>query len=292
MNGRLRVLLAVVLVAAFVGGGSSVAWALWTATGTTASSVTNGKVVAGITGTEAITTTFTSADPTATRPVTLRNTGNIAGTTATRVLVAAGSVALAQAVDVVAWPVPSADGCTATGDVGSGAVRGTWAALPSLVSHLGPRADAVWCIRSTVRADAPPQATTDVHLELTTANGSWVSATVSGGLYLNTGNGLPAFTCTDHDGNYVDVAWARGTRPDATYYAAYVGEKRVGASDQGYHGTLQIAPVDLPPGTPAGPVTVDVRVLDDAGQPTDDIAGSGPVTLFTQQDGPAIRCGA
>ncbi|WIB35487.1 hypothetical protein [Curtobacterium sp. MCJR17_043] len=156
MNGRLRVLLAVVLVAAFVGGGSSVAWALWTATGTTASSVTNGKVVAGITGTEAITTTFTSADPTATRPVTLRNTGNIAGTTATRVLVAAGSVALAQAVDVVAWPVPSADGCTATGDVGSGAVRGTWAALPSLVSHLGPRADAVWCIRSTVRADAPP----------------------------------------------------------------------------------------------------------------------------------------
>jgi hypothetical protein len=292
VTARLRVLLAVVLVAVFVGGGSSVAWALWTATGTTTSSVTNGTVAAGITGTEAITTTFTSANPAVTRPVTLRNTGNIAGATATRVVVAGGSAALAQAVDVVAWPVPTTDACTATAVVGSDAVRGTWAALPSLVSHLGPHTDAVWCIRSTVRADAPLQATTDVHLELTTSNGSWVSGTVSGGLYLNTGSDLPAFTCTDHDGNYVDVAWARGVRPDATYYAAYMGEKRVGASDQGYHGSIQIAPVDVPPGTPAGTVTVDVRVLDDAGQPTDDVAASGPVTLFTQQDGPAIRCGA
>ena len=145
MNRRLRVLLAVVLTVAFVAAGSSAAWALWSATGTTASSVTIGKTGATLSGTSDMTTTFSSTVTSMTKPVTLTNSGSLPGTATTTVSVVSGSsAALAGAVNVVAWPVASAAACTTTTTVGTGSVSGTWASLPSLTSKLaaganGPR---------------------------------------------------------------------------------------------------------------------------------------------------------
>lgn len=291
MSRLLRVALVAALATALVTGGSSVAWALWTATGTAASSATIGKLAVAISGTEAITTTFSTSAPRVTRPVTITNAGNVAGTTATRVAVATGSAALAQAVDVQAWRVSSADACTDAADVGSGPVSGTWADLPSLQARLAPGAAAVWCVRSAVRADAPPSATVDVHLVATTATGSWVSEPVWGGFYLNTDAGAPALTCTDHDGNWVELTWDQGGRDQSTAYAAFVGTTQVGDRQLGFFGRITLAPNQVTT-TTAGTVSVDVAVVDDAGQRTGDVVGRGPVTLFTQNDGPAIRCGA
>jgi hypothetical protein len=295
VTARLRILLAVALVAVLVGGGSSVAWALWTTTGTAASSVTNGKLAAAISGTTAITTTFTVGAPSITRPVTLTNAGNIPGTTTTSAVVADGSTALAQAVDVVAWPVPTTDDCTDGAGADGGAVRGTWASLPSLTSSLAPRAAVVWCIRSTLAAGAPASATTNMHLVLTTTNASWVSSTVWGGFYLNSGDDLSTPTCTDPSqaSNYVQLTWDPGTRSSDTVYAAFVGDQQVGDRQPGQYPHITLAPEQVTPSAQgAATVQVAVRALDAGGQPTDDVVGRTPVTLFTQDTGPKIRCGA
>lgn len=293
MTARVRLVLAVVLVAVFVGGGSSVAWALWTATGTAASSATNGTLAAAISGTEALTTTSTPASPSITRPVTLTNAGNIPGTTATTAVVAEGSTALAQATDVVAWPVPTTDDCTDATAVGTRAVSGTWASLPSLTSSLAPRAAAVWCIRSTLAAGAPASATTNMHIVLTTTNAGWVSSAVWGGFSLNSGNTVAALGCTDQAGNFIELTWDQGDRPKPTAYGAFVDGVQVGDQQLGWFGKITLAPDQVRPAAPdAGTVTVTVRVLDDSGKPTDEVVADGPITLFTQNDGPAIRCGA
>ena len=296
MSRRVRVLLAALLSLALVVGGSSAAWALWTASANATSSTTIGKVTAGIKGAEDMTTTFSSTVTSLTKPLTLMNSGNLGGTTATSVMVTSdSSVALAQSVDVVAWPVPSTAACTDGVAVGSGSVTGTWASLPSMTSALAAHTEAVWCTRSTPRASAPTPATARVVITLTTSWGSWVSPQVQGGFYLNTSAATtanPALTCTGHDGNYVDLTWPASSRPTETWYAAYVGDTMVGQTSQDYSGAIQLAPTDFPSSIPAGTSTVVVKVVDSTGAPTSTVAGSGPVTLFTQRDGAAVRCGA
>lgn len=183
---RLRLLAFAAVVAALVVGAPSVAWALWTATGSNSSSTTMGKPAGSISGTDDMTVTFSSTVRSVTKPITLTNTGNLAGTTTTSVAVVDGSsTALAAAVDVVAWPVVGAGTCTDTAAVGSGALSGTWASLPSLTSSLDLGASAVWCARSTIRADAPPSATANVRVSLTVQRAGWTSDAVTGGFYLN-----------------------------------------------------------------------------------------------------------
>ncbi|ROS75974.1 hypothetical protein EDF24_1550 [Curtobacterium sp. PhB130] len=294
MSRRFRVLLAALLTAVFVAGGSSAAWALWTATATTASSVTIGKVSASISGTSAITTTFSSTVTSVTKPVTFTNSGSIAGTTSTTVSVVSGSsTALAQAVTVVAWPVASAAACTDSTAVGSGSVTGTWASLPSMSSKLAAGASAVWCTRSTPTSSAPASTTTNVNVNLTLTAGTWTSGVLQGGFYLNTSAAAAALTCTDHSGNYVDVTWPASSRPTDTWYAAFVGTTMVGQKAQDYSARITLAPQDIPKSVASsGTVTVTVKVIDSAGTATTTVAGSGPLTLFTQNDGAAIRCGA
>lgn len=186
MTARLRLLLAALLVALFVAGGSTAAWALWTASGSATSSITIGKLAAAISGAEQMTTTFSATNQTVTYPLTLTNSSNITGTTATTVQVTSdSSSALAQAVQVTAWPVSGTAACTTSTAVGAGSVSGTWASLPSLTTTLAPGAASVWCVRSTITASAPPSATANVHIVLTTTNGSWTSGVVWGGFYLN-----------------------------------------------------------------------------------------------------------
>lgn len=294
MSRRVRVLLAALLSLALVVGGSSAAWALWTASANATSSTTIGKVAAGIKGAEDLTTTFSSTVTSLTKPLTLMNSENLRGTTTTSVRVTSdSSLALAQAIDVVAWPVPTTADCTDGAAVGSGSVTGTWASLPSMTSKLAAGASAIWCTRSTPKSSAPASATANVNVNLTVASGSWTSGVVQGGFYLNTSAAEAALTCNDHSGNYVDVTWDAAGRPKETWYAAYVGTTPVGQKAQDYSAFITIAPSDIPAsaGT-SGTLTVTVKVLDSAGNPTSTVAGSGPVTLFTQNNGAAIRCGA
>lgn len=184
---RGRVVVVALVVGLVVVGSPTAAWALWTATGSTGSSTTFGKPAGALSGTADMTVTFSSTVRSMTKPVTLRNTGNIAATTVTSVTVVSGSsAALAQAVDVVAWPVTSSASCADATPVGTGSVSGTWASLPSLSSTLEPGASAVWCTRSTVRDTAPASSTANVVVGLTVQRGGWTSAAVSGGFYLNT----------------------------------------------------------------------------------------------------------
>lgn len=294
MSARVRTVVAVLLCTVFLVGGSSAAWALWTTTATATSSTTIGKLSAAIAGTDQMTVTFSDSVTAMTKPVTLTNSSNIAGTTSTTVSSPSNSsTALAQAVDVVAWPVASTSACTDGAAVGSGSVSGTWASLPSMTSSLAAGAKAVWCTRSTPQAGAPASSTSNVVISLTTAFGSWRSAAVQGGFYLNTAAASPALTCNDHSGNYVDVTWPSSSRPADTWYAAYINDTMVGSKAQDYSGFITIAPSDVPSSVAtSGTQTVVVKVVDSDGNPTSTVAGKGPVTLFTQNDGPAIRCGA
>lgn len=297
MSRRLRTLLAGLLALAFVVGGSSAAWALWTATGTTASSVTIGKTGASLSGTNDMTTTFSSSVTSMTKPITLTNSGSLAGTATTTVSVVSGSsTALAQAVSVVAWPVTGTAACTASTSVGAGSVSGTWASLPSLTTKLAAGASAVWCTRSTPTSSAPASSTTNVNVNLTVTAGTWTSGVVSGGFYLNTSAAAAALTCTDHSGNYVEVAWATSSRPKDTWYGAYAGSDAstsVAPKQQDYYGRFTIAPSQIPASVAtSGPVLITVKVLDSAGNPTSTVVGTGQITLFTQNDGAAVRCGA
>ncbi|OII39524.1 hypothetical protein BIU98_10620 [Curtobacterium sp. MMLR14_010] len=297
MSRRVRVLLAAMLSLALVVGGSSAAWALWSASAKATSSTTIGKLAAGIKGAEDLTTTFSSTVTSLTKPLTLMNSENLRGTTTTSVRVTSdSSSALAQAIDVVAWPVPTTADCTDGATVGSGSISGTWASLPSMTTTLAAHSEVVWCTRSTPRASAPASATANVIVTLTTSWGPWVSAPFSGGFYLNTSAATaatPALTCTDHDDNYVDLTWPASSRPPDTWYAAYVGDTRVGQPSQEYSAAaIQLAPSDFPASVPTGTATVVVKVIDSSGAPTTTVAGSGPVTRFTKNDGAAIRCGA
>jgi hypothetical protein len=292
VTARLRLLLGIVLVAVFVGAGSSAAWALWTASGTTSASITVGRVAATLSGADAMTTSFSSTVTSATKPLTFTNTGTVTATTSTAVAVASGSSgALAQTVDVRAWPVASTGACTTSTAVGTGAVSGTWASLPSMSSQLKAGGSAVWCVRSAPRTSAPTAARSDITLDLTVSAGSWTSSAVRGAFSLT--SPAPALVCTDHDGNWVEVAWDAAGRPMDTWYAAFVKGVQVGDRQQMYFGRVTLSPAQIPASVAtSGTVTVDVHVLDSAGNPTSTVAGSGPVTLFTQNNGPALRCGA
>lgn len=297
MSRRVRTALAALLAVVFVVAGSSAAWALWTTSATTSSSTTIGKMSASISGTGDMTTTFSSTVTSVTKPVTMTNSGSIGGTTSTSVSVVTGSsTALAREISVVAWPVASTAACTASAPVGTGSVSGTWASLPSMSSDLAAGAAAVWCVRSTPTSSAPASSTTNVNIALTVVAGTWASTTVQGGFYMNTSassTAAPALTCTDHSGNYVDVRWPTSSRPADTWYGAFVQDTQVGATAQDYSGFITIAPSDVPSSVAtSGTQTVVVKVLDSAGKPTSTVAGSGTVTLFTQNDGAAIRCGA
>ena len=295
MRPSFRVVAVAVVAVVLAVAGSSAAWALWTTTGTAASSAVIGTTSAAITGTDAFTTTFSPSGRSTTAPLTLRNAGTLAGTTATSVSVVPGSsTALAEAVSVAAWPVDATTSCTADVAVGPGAVTGTWASLPSMTSRLAPGASSVWCVRSTVGDGAPAPATANVHLDLVVTVGTWSSTTVSGGFSLNTADPDPQLTCSTSqtDDNYVELSWDDPYRDADTQYRAYVDGTAVGDAQYGGWHRITIAPEQLPTATD-GTIRVTVRALDAAGSPTDVVAGVGDVTRYTKSTGsPALRCGS
>jgi hypothetical protein len=135
-----------------------------------------------------------------------------------------------------------------------------------------------------------------VNVNLTVTSGTWTSGVIAGAFTLTTPAAVaatPSLVCTDHGGWYVEVRWDAADRPMDTWYAAYVGTTPVGQKAQDYSAFITISPADVPTsvGT-SGTLTVTVKVLDSAGNPTTTVAGAGKVTLFTQSNGAAIRCGA
>lgn len=287
-----RIALVAVLVSLFVGASSTAAFALWSASGTTGSSITVGKVATSLNGASALATTFSSSSTTATAPVTFANTGTVAATYSSVASVTSGSAALAKAITVVAWPVSAASACTSTGSVGAGSVTGTWASLPSFSGSLAPSASAVWCLRSTASPAAPAQTTVTPSLALTVTAGTW-TATSAATFTLTTASSTPAFTCTDYDGNWhLLVTWDASTRPLATYYGVFINGTMIGPSQQGYNGKSDLSASQVSTSTaPDGVARVNVTVLDSAMNPTTTIAATGTVTLFAQQGTRAVKCG-
>jgi hypothetical protein len=293
MRFRIKLVTIIALVAVFLGAGSTAAWALYSATSTTASAVTIGKISATISGTSAITSTFSSTLTTITTPVTFANTGSVAGVTSTTVSVVSGSsTALAQAITVVAWPIATSAACTTSATVGTKSVTGTWASLPSMASSLAAGASAIWCIRSTPTSSAPASTTTNVNINLTMTTGSWTTGVIQGGFYLNTSATTPAFTCQDNSGNYVNLSWTVSNLPLATYYGAFINGTMVGDKEQGYSGVIPLSSSVISKATaPDGSTTVNIMVLDSSYKPTTTVAATGKVTLFVQNSTRAIKCG-
>jgi hypothetical protein len=164
-------------------------------------------------------------------------------------------------------------------------------------AKLAAGASAVWCTRSTLQSSAPAGSTAKVNVNLTVTSGTWTSGVVSGAFTLTTPaatvDTTPSLVCTDHGGWYVEIRWDAANRPMDTWYGAFVGSTPVGQKAQDYSAFITIAPTDVPAsaGT-SGTLPVTVKVLDSAGNPTSTVAGTGKVTLFTQDNGAAIRCGA
>ncbi|WIE64110.1 hypothetical protein DEI99_012805 [Curtobacterium sp. MCLR17_036] len=287
MSGRLRLLLAVLVCSVLVASGSGTAWALWSTSRETGSSTTMGTPATSLALGGATSSTFSSLAPSVTKAVTLRNPGNIAGTTTTTVSSPSGTPEpLASWIDVVAWRVPSVGACTDDAPVGSGSVSGTWAALPSLTTPLAVGASAVWCTRSTPKPGTPAEASANIVLSAVSTTGTWRSDASRSGFYLNT---APAITCTERDGTAVDITWPTSTRPATTPYGAFVRGTPVGTPSRTTPGQLTVRADELPAD---GTQTVVVQVLDDAGRPTTTVAGEGPVTRSTDAAGQTIRCGA
>lgn len=291
---RVRVVLSLTLAVALVVGGASAAWALYEASAPAAFTAAIGRLTVSIdvpSSSSTLSTTATSV----TAPITITNTGSLAGTATTAVTLDPGGPAtVAQSVSVVAWPVTSSVGCTDASAVGSGAVTGTWASLPSLTSDLPAGRSATWCTRGTPDGSAPPSSSADVRIVVTLASGSW-TATDHGGFTLSTAttSPVPALTCEDQDGNVVYLSWDAGSRPSDTSYGAFIGQTRVGVLAGNGYNRLPLSPAEAQSAVAADTTAlVDILVVDASGTPTADRVASGTITLFTQHDGPAIRCGA
>lgn len=286
--------LVAVLVGALVAGTSSAAFALWSASGTTSSSATLGKVSGAIAGTSSMTTTFSSTTTSLTAPLTFTDTGSLAGTYSATPSISQGP-ALAAAVDVSAWPVAAAADCTAQAPIGSGSVSGTWAQLPAMTGSIASGATAVWCTRSTPSSSAPASSTAYIAIGLTvsTTTGGWNSAVATGAFYLNTSAATAALTCTDYDGSFhVRIAWDASTRSADTYYGLQVAGTRVDPAAQGYTGYIDLAGADVPSSVaPDGPARIDVAVLDADQEPTGQLAATGTVTFTASNGSRLVTCG-
>lgn len=301
----LRVGIAAALAALLVTGSASAAFALWSASASGGSSVILGKLAGSLSGTDAMTTTFSSSVTSLTAPLTLTNAGSIAGTYSTSVAASQGS-ALASSIRVDAWQVAGTADCTGSAPVGSPSVSGTWASLPSLSGSLAPKASAVWCTRSTPAADAPASATTNPVVSLVFSAGSWTSAAVTGGFYLNTSAAAPPAaappatapavaqaTCTPYDGDFhVTIGFDPSARPSDTYYGLVVAGTRINAAEQGYHPSFDLAGTDVSPQVaPDGPARIDVDVLDADGIPTGETVATGTVTFAESNAARTVVCG-
>lgn len=291
-----RAALVAALVAALIAGTSSTAFALWSTSRITQSSTTIGALAAALSGTDAMTMTFSSTTTSFTAPLTLTNNGNIAGTYSTTT-VAGQSQTLAQNVTVVAWQVTAAADCTGSAAVGSSSLSGTWASMPSLTGSLAARQSAVWCLRSAPTSSAPASSTTNPVISMVLASGSWRSPKVAGGFYVNTDKAAAAVAmaaCADQSGgNNVVISWDASTRSPDTFYDLEIGRTRVGDPTQGYSASTTLSASRISSTVaPDGAARVDVVVLDAAGNATTTIQASSTVTLATTPAGRTIRCGA
>ncbi|MGA1812228.1 hypothetical protein VH571_07570 [Frondihabitans sp. 4ASC-45] len=291
-----RAALVAALVAAMIAGTSSTAFALWSTSRITQSSATIGSLVGGLSGTDAMTTTFSSTATSFTAPLTLTNNGTIAGTYSTST-VAAQSRTLAQNITVVAWQVAAAADCTASADAPSSSLSGTWASMPSLTGSLPAKQSAVWCLRSAPTSSAPASSTTNPVISMVLASGSWRSPTVAGGFYVDTAKAAAAVataTCTDQSGgNNVVIAWDASSRSPDTFYDLEIGGTRVGDPTQGYSASTTLSASRISTTVaPDGTARVDVVVLDANGNATATIQASSTVTLATTSAGRTLRCGA
>lgn len=281
-----RVAIVVAIVVAVTGTGAGAGWALWSATASQRVQVTLGKTSASLTGATPRTTTFADRGVATTTSVVARNTGTVAATwtLSTRLPSASTSPAraLAAAVDVQMWAKTGAT-CDV---VPTGALAGTWAAPPAPTGRLAAAASAEWCVRSVPTAAAPAAATVNPILSLSvTAGGSWTAVSEIHDFYQRSPASWPIrvvpATCTPQGEYYATLSFDASLRPEATSYAPYVGERRIGTQPHnGSYPHFAFTRDDLP-AVPFGdaPIRVDIRVME--GDVPGAVAAQGTVVPVT-----------
>lgn len=173
---RHRTAIAFGLALFLVLAGTGTSLALFNAKATGSWTVAAGRIGVTQSGFPSVGHTFSRTAPVATGQVTIANTGDLgAPYTAT---LAAGSSALAAAVDVAAWPKTPQDDCTTPA---VGATTGTLAAMPALTGNLAAGAAASYCVRaglSTAALTANSNSGISATLTVTSTLGSWAATAV------------------------------------------------------------------------------------------------------------------
>ncbi|MFB2556743.1 RICIN domain-containing protein [Herbiconiux liangxiaofengii] len=142
---------------------------------TTSAAISPGRLAIAQSGFATVATSYTSSALTVTAPVVITNAGSIPAPYTLR-LGAQAATALAQAVEVHVWAVPSSAGCTSSTTASGPSAN--WTTVGAVTGTLAPAATAVYCIRTAVsqaqrfNQSAGSLVATSV---VTAAQGSWTS---------------------------------------------------------------------------------------------------------------------
>jgi len=137
------------LLLGILGTGGS--FALWRGSASVqAAPVSAARLAITHTGFTPLTFTYKSSALTTTAGVQLTNTGDLAGNFSSTVALAAGSSsALASAITVLVWEVPSLATCT-TSASSAGAMSFKWNTIPTLTGTLAVGASKTYCLRTSI----------------------------------------------------------------------------------------------------------------------------------------------
>ncbi|GAB2974189.1 hypothetical protein [Frigoribacterium salinisoli] len=292
-----RVATVVALVVAVTGAGTGTGWALWSATATQRVQVTLGKTSTSLTGATPRVTTFTDRGAALTTSFVARNTGTVPADWTLSTSLPSGSSEqsrqLAAAIDVRMWAKTGT-----TCDVApTGALVGTWAAAPTPTGRLGAGSTAEWCVRTVATSAAPAAARVNPILSLSvTSGGSWTALSEIRDLYQHSPTSWPVpvvtATCIANDVYYARLRFDPSPRPRDTWYAPYVGDRRVGTQlNTGDYPEFAFTRDDLP-AVPFGDdrIRVDIRVM--TGDVPGAVAAQGTLVPVYDANGLRnIQCG-
>lgn len=172
------------LVVFLVLSAGGVTWAVWTAQSTLSTSATSGSYGVTQTGLTSLQADYTSASPSKTTAITIKNTGTVRSNfTYTFAL---SDASLGPAFTSTTWATSAANQCTANATPTASAVVTASAAPAALSGTLNANASAIFCVRERLVSSAPAAAYgATLTLTGTAANGTgnWAkSATATAAL--------------------------------------------------------------------------------------------------------------
>lgn len=172
------------LVVFLVVSAGGVSWAVWTAQSTLSTSATSGSYGVTQTGLTSLQADYTSASPTKTTAITIKNTGTVRSNFTYTFTLSDDS--LGPAFTSTTWATSAANKCTASATPTANAVVTSSAAPADLTVTLNANASAFFCVRERLVSSAPAAAYgATLTLTGTAANGTgnWAkSATATAAL--------------------------------------------------------------------------------------------------------------